>query len=340
MKEEKLRSNVVVTTFRDFLDDDCPRMAAALAYYVVFALPPLLVLILMVTGVFMSAAEVEAWIGQQLSPRQGDQIGAMVESANQKLAAGSTFALMLGIAGLLFSATGAFRQLQKALNSAWEVEPDPEIKGARKVLHMLTKRLISLGMIVVMAFLVVIAMSISGLLSTFTGQVADFLAPIGLPPAVAQVAAWTADAVVSMLVLTIIFGGMFMFLPDVRTRWRDVRFGAFITAILFVAGKILIGWYIGRSNPGEAFGAAAALAAILIFVYYASMIALLGAEFTQVWARRHGKAIRPSKYAVRVVEEKRHIREDGTPAEPRARADRSRVSTRSEGSLPDRGERL
>ena len=321
MKEQTLRSNVVVSTFRDFFDDDCPRLAAALAYYVVFALPPLLVLILMVAAVFMSPAEVESWISGQLSPQQGEQIGAMVLSANQKLAAGSTLALILGIAGLVFSATGAFAQLQKALNTAWEVEPDPEIKGARKILHMLTKRLISLGMIVVMAFLIVIAMSISGLISAFTGQIADFLAPIGLPTATAQALAWVADAVFSLIILTFIFGGMFMFLPDVRARWRDVVFGASITAILFVVGKILIGWYVGQSNPGEAFGAAAALGAILVFVYYASMIALLGAEFTQVWTRRQGRTIRPSKYAVKVVEERRHIRDDRSPAD--STADRS-----------------
>ena len=309
------KGNLLLNTFREFSEDDCPRIAAALAYYVVFALPPLLVLMLMVAGLFMSPAEVESWLQGQISPGVGDQVGTMVQSANQKLSGGFSLSLILAIAGLIFSATGAFAQLQKALNTAWEVEQDPEVTGAKRVLRLLAKRLISLSMIVVMAFLIVVAMSISGLLSSLSGEVAQLLAPVGLEESASLALAWTADAVVSLLVLTVIFGAMFTVLPDVRLHWKDVRLGAVVTAVLFVIGKMGIGWYIGRSNPGETFGAASALAAILVFVYYASMIVLLGAEFTQVWARRQGRKIRPSRYAVRVVHETRAVREDGQRSE-------------------------
>lgn len=305
---------VVKRTFSEFSGDDCPRMAAALAYYVVFSLPPLLVLILMISGVFMSSEEVQGYIEGQMSADQAEQISTMIESAEERLSGGS-LAIFLGIAGLIFSASGAFAQLQKALNTAWDVGPDPDETGKDKVVHLITKRLLSLGMIIVAAFLLVIALSLSGLISAFSEQIAELLAPVGISAGAAGVLSWVADAVVSLAIVTLLFAAMFRFLPDVRIRWRDVIFGAFVTAILFVIGKLVVGWYIGQSNPGEAFGAAGSLAAIMIFVYYASMILLLGAEFTQVWARRSGRKIAPGKHAVRVIRETRAVRESDAPDE-------------------------
>lgn len=295
-------------TFSEFGNDDCPRLAAALSYYVVFSLPPLLVLILMVAGIFLSPDQVQGFIESQLDADQAEQVSTMISSAGERLSGGG-LALILGIAGLIFSATGAFAQLQKALNTAWDVAPDPEEKGKEKVMHLVKKRLLSLGMIIVAAFLLVVALSLSGLISAFSEQIADLLAPIGISATAATVLSWLTDAVVSLAVVTLLFAAMFKVLPDVHVRWKDVGFGAFVTAILFVIGKLVVGWYIGQSNPGEAFGAAGSLAAIMIFVYYASMILLLGAEFTQVWARRHGRHIRPTKHAVHVVRETRHMRD-------------------------------
>ena len=300
---------ILKKTFKEFGEDDCPRMAAALAYYTVFALPPLLVLILMVAGLFVSPDEVMRLMQGQVSRNAAEQLQTMVDSANEKVSGGFSAALILSLLGLLFSASGAFAQLQSALNAAWAVEPDPEDKGAKKIIHILTKRFMSLGMIAVVAFLLIVTLILSGLIATFTESIAEFLGSYGLSGSMSTALVWAADAIVSITVLWLLFATIFKFLPDAKVQWKDVRVGALVTSILFVIGKIVIGWYIGSSDPGSAFGAAGSLAVILVFVYYASMIVLLGAEFTEAWATEHGHRVRPSKHAVRVVTHKEHIRD-------------------------------
>ena len=300
--------NVLKATFREFSEDDCPRMAAALSYYTVFALPPMMVIILMVAGLFVSPDRVMGLLEGQLSGDAAQQIQTMVQSANEQVAGGFSAALILSIAGLIFSATGAFSQFQKALNAAWEVAPDPEESGKSKVVHLVVKRLLSLGMIIVVAFLLVVALVVSGMISTFMEAIADYLADFGLPAGASQVLVWAADVLVSVLILWLLFAALFKVLPDAKIAWKDVRLGAFVTAVLFVVGKVVIGLYIGQSNPGSAFGAAGALAVILVFVYYASMIVLLGAEFTQVWARRQGHRVSPAEHSVKVVQRKEYDR--------------------------------
>lgn len=288
----------------EFVNDDCPRMAAALAYYTVFALPPMLVLILMVTGLFVDPDRILELMQGQIGGQAAEQVQSMVESGRRKVSGGLSLALVLSVAGLIFSASGAFAQFQMALNSAWDVEPDPREKGFGKVVHLVTKRFLSLGMVVVVAFLLVVALVVSGTVSAFTRPIANYLGGFGFTEWAATTLLWTADAVVFTSVLWLLFSALFMVLPDARICWKDVRLGAFVTAVLFVIGKLAIGWYVGRSEPGSAFGAAGALAVILLFVYYASMIVLLGAEFTQVWTQRHGRSVRPAKHAVRIVKHK------------------------------------
>lgn len=302
--------NIITRTFKEFAEDDCPRMAAALAYYTVFALPPLLVIIMLVAGIFLSPEDLMRWIGGQMTSEQtAQQVQTMVESAREKVTGGLSVALILSILGLIFSATGAFAQFQKALNTAWEVEPDPEQKGAGKIVRILTKRLLSLGMIVVVAFLLVVALAVSSLVGAFSQQIVGYLSTIGLPPVIARIVTFATDPIVFIGILWLLFGAIFMILPDAKVGWRHVSVGALVTAVLFVIGKMAVGLYLGQSNPGSAFGAAGALAVILVFVYYASMIVLLGAEFTQVWARSRGARIVPARNAVRVVAERRHVRD-------------------------------
>ena len=315
----KESTNILKQTFSEFTDDDCPRMAAALAYYTIFSLPPLLVLIITVAGLVLSAQQVEGWIegqvGSMLGAETASQIQTMVESAQERVSGGFSFGLILSVAGLVFGATGVFAQLQKALNTAWEVEPDPESGG---ILTFFTKRVFSLGMILVVAFLLLVSLLLSSLISALAGQMGGLL-----PEGISSVVVWIINAAVSLAVITLLFAAIFKVLPDAKVTWRDVGVGAFVTAVLFVAGKFLIGLYIGQSDPGEAYGAAAALALLLVWVYYSAMIIFLGAEFTQIWARRHGSGIEPDEDAVRVVEEKRHLRgEEATRSEPDAASSR------------------
>ncbi|MGI9175735.1 MAG: YihY/virulence factor BrkB family protein [Rhodothermales bacterium] len=159
--------------------------------------------------------------------------------------------------------------------------------------------------------------SVSSFVSVFAGQMSRLL-----PGDISTAAAWIINAAVSFAVITLLFAAIFKVLPDAKVAWRDVWVGASVTALLFVIGKFLISLYIGQSDPSEAYGAAAALALLLVWVYYSAMIIFLGAEFTQVWARQRGSGIEPDEDAVRVVEEKRRVRvgEENGRSEPRRTA--------------------
>jgi membrane protein len=292
-------------TLKDFADDECPRMAAALSYYTLFSLPALLVLILMITGVFVDEATVQGRIQSEiataLGPEGARQVREIIEVA-ERPGSGGRVATILSVAALLFGATGAFAELQKALNRAWEVEADPRQGG---VLRFVVKRLLSLGMAVTIAFLLLVSLLLSALLSAFGNEVARLI-PGDLSGALLQVVQLT----VSFAVVTLLFALMFKVLPDARARWRDVWVGALVTAGLFTGGKFALGYYLSRSDPGEAFGAAGSLAVLLVWVYYSAMIVFFGAEFTQHWAVERGAGIVPKKGAILLVDEapKRAVR--------------------------------
>jgi membrane protein len=283
---------------KDFIDDECPRMAAALAYYTVFSLPPLLVLILMLVGVIWDPQTIQRAIEGQfagiIGSEAAQQIHAIIENANRP-GSGGPLATILGLAAVIFGATGAFIQLQDALNRAWEVKPDPNAGGIK---NFIFKRLFSFGMILGIAFLLLVSLVLSAALSAF----GDVLAGM-LPGGVSDIALQIINLTISLVAITLLFAAIFKILPDAKIGWPDVWVGAFTTALLFVIGKFAIGLYLGRSNPGEAFGAAGSLAVLLLWIYYSGLILLFGAEFTQRWAEGRGKGIEPEEGAVRVVED-------------------------------------
>ena len=284
-------------TFKDFVDDECPRMAAALSYYTLFSLPPLLVLILTISGVFVDEAAMEGRIESEIAAVLGaegaNQVREIIQAA-ERPGTGGRGATVLSIAALLFGATGAFIELQKALNRAWEVEADPRSGG---ILRFVLKRLLSLGMAVTIAFLLLVSLLLSAAVTAFGDRVGALL-PGDVSGAVLSV----IQLGLSFAVVTLLFALMFKVLPDARSRWRDVWVGAVVTAVLFTAGKFVLGLYLSRSDPGEAFGAAGSLALLLIWVYYSAMIVFFGAEFTQTWAVQRGGGIEPKEGAIRVVE--------------------------------------
>ena len=275
-------------TFKDFADDNCPRMAAAMAYYTVFALPPLFLLIILIAGAVVDPAKLQGAIQNQLSgvmgPRSAQQIQTMLASAHTSGGGGLT--TVLSIIGVLFGATGIFVQLQGALNTAWEVEDE----GPGGVKGFLMKRLLSAVMVVGAAGILLVTVIASAAISSFGGSFAGRV-PGG--PVMLQV----VQVVVSVAIITALFAAIFKYVPDADVAWEDVWVGAAVTAVLFVAGKYLIGLYLARSHPGQAYGAAGSLALVLVFIYYASMILFLGAEFTQAWATAHGEGIRASSEA-------------------------------------------
>jgi membrane protein len=292
---------ILKRTYGEFQQDDCLQMAAALAYYTIFSLPPLLVIIISIAGLQLGEEAVQGRVEQEIEQIIGaeaaEQVQTMISNASQSLSEeGSIWTGILGIGALLFGATGAFAQLQKALNRAWSVQP-----GRSGILNFLLKRALSFGMIVTTGFLLLVSLALSTLLTAIGSELQTWIP--GFPLSLTKV----LDVALSLTVITALFAAIFRILPDARINWRDVFTGAAVTALLFVAGKTLIGFYLGQSDPGSMFGAAGSLALVLLWIYLSAVLLLLGAEFTQVWARRHGKSIRPSSGAVSVV---REIRED------------------------------
>lgn len=278
-------------TFKDFSDDKCPQMAAALSYYTVFSLPALLMLLLAIISFFVDPSDARGRYMDQITalvgPQGGDAMRDMIEHATYQK--GGIIAVV-GIITLILGATGAFAQLQEALNTAWEVKPDPRQGGIKR---FIVKRLLSFSMILVIGFMLLVSFVISAAVAAFGDLLNNYLGGAG------ELIGQIVQIVLGLLVTWGLFAVMFKVLPDAKIRWQDVWVGALVTAILFTIGRFLIGLYLGRSESANAFGAAAALAIIFVWIYYAAIILFLGAEFTQVWVKRHGRTIEPEPGAMR-----------------------------------------
>ena len=214
-----------------------------------------------------------------------EQIQTMLQNSRQE--SNSTMALIVGIATLIFGATGVFSQLQKSLNDAWEVELDPDAGIKQTVLSRVT----ALGIILAVAFLLIVSLLLSSLLAAINGWLEQQL------PGIPTFIFFVVNNLLTVAILTALFSLMFRVLPDAEVEWRSVVWGALLTAVLFTIGKFLLGFYFGQSDPGATFGAAGSIILIMLWVYYSSLIMLFGAEFTQVYARRHGHQVKPSEHA-------------------------------------------
>jgi membrane protein len=285
--------SLVKQTFQEWLQDKAPQLGAALAYYTVFSLAPLILVLLSIVGVIFREDPAGAWtkITQQMSYFLDPSALEVVQSIAQKASqpGKSTIATIIGIALALFGASGVFGQLQDALNTIWGVKA----KLGRGIWGFLRNRFLSFAMVGGICFLLLVSLAIEALLKGFSHYVQSLL-PGGV------VIALAIYLVFDFTVVVLLFAMIFKFLPDVEIQWRDVWLGAVITAILFGMGKWLLGFYLGSGAAGSAYGAASSLITLLLWVYYSSQILLFGAEFTQVYAARAGRAFKPSEYAVRV----------------------------------------
>ncbi len=281
-------------TFQEWLQDKAPQLGAALAYYTVFSLAPLVLVLLAIVGVLFRDDPGGAWdkITQQMSYFLDPSAMQLVQNIAQKASqpGKSTIATVIGIALALFGASGVFGQLQDALNTIWGVKAKP----ARGIWGFLRARFLSFAMVAGICFLLLVSLAIEALLKGFSQYVQSLL-PGGIVIAV------TVYLVFDFAIVVLLFAMIFKFLPDVKIQWRDVWIGAFMTAILFGIGKWLLGFYLGSGAAGSAYGAASSLITLLLWVYYSSQILLFGAEFTQVYAARAGRELKPSEYAVRVA---------------------------------------
>jgi membrane protein len=280
-------------TGQEFLQDKAPQLGAALAYYTVFSLAPLILVLLAIVGVIFRDDPAGAWdkitqqMGYFLDASAVQVVQSIAEKASQP--GKSTIATIIGIGLALFGASGVFGQLQDALNTIWGVKAKP----SAGIWGFLRNRFLSFAMVGGICFLLLVSLAIEALLKGFSHYVQSVL-PGGI------VAAVGIYLIFDFAVIVLLFAMIFKFLPDVKIQWRDVWMGAVMTAILFGLGKWLLGFYLGSGTAGSAYGAASSLITLLLWVYYSSQILLFGAEFTQVYAQQAGRQLEPSHYAIRV----------------------------------------
>jgi membrane protein len=301
-------------TVSEWLADKAPRMGAALAYYSVFAIAPIVLLAITLAGVVLRekgpeaqeaiAAEIRRTVGRPV----GDAVEALVGSADNPGA--STWATLAGLVTLLFGAAGVFGELQDSLNTIWKVTPRP----GRALVGIIKDRFLSFTMVLGTGFLLLVSLILSAALAWLE----KYLSPDALPGGV-----WlwqAAHGLVSLAFIAVLFGLIYRVLPDVRLRGRDVWLGAVMAAALFTLGKYLLGVYLGRSSVASVYGAAGSLVVILLWVYYSSQILLFGAEFTRVYARHYGSQGVPAPNAVPVTAEARARQGMPDPADVEAAA--------------------
>ena len=278
--------NLFKQAFTEFGEDKAQRLGAALAYYTIFSLAPLLLIAIAIAGLVFGREAAQGEIFGQLSgvlgPQAAEAVQGMVKSAAKPKS--GTIATIIGIVTLLFGAAGVFGQLKDALNTIWNVEP----KKSGGIMTMIKDRFLSFAMVFGTGFLLLVSL----VLDSAVAAAGHFLGN-RLPGGEAL---WQGvQLILSLAVVTLLFALIFRYLPDIHPAWRDVWFGAVFTAVLFVVGKFALGLYFGKSAVGSSYGAAGSLVLLLLWVYYSAQILFLGAEFTQVYARTHGSMAKASE---------------------------------------------
>lgn len=278
-------------TIQEWNNDKASRLAAALAYYTVFSLAPLLIIAIAIAGLLFDRADVQTQLTAQIQSLVGQEGAALVETAlenaNRPGENTGVVASLISVVLLLLGASGVFAQLQDALNTVWNVEAKP--KNAAK--GFVRKRLLSFAMVLTIGFLLMVSLVVSTVLTALSSHLSNVLPGVD--------ALWQLlNIALSLFLLTLLFAMMYKYVPDVQIGWHDVWLGASITAVLFTIGKFVLGLYLGNGGFGSTYGAAGSIIIVLAWVYYSAQILFFGAEFTQVYARRYGSKILPDAHAV------------------------------------------
>jgi membrane protein len=271
-------------------DRDPWRESAIIAYYAIFSLPGLLLVVITLAGYFFSEERISGYISDRISDAIGDNTARQVQEVVDKAydEDQSLFATIIGIATILFGATGVFFHFQKSLNFIWDVKPD----ATTGIWNIIKARLLSFGLIITIAFLLLISLVITTALSAF----GDYIQRNW--PDYIMFLFHVLNFIFSFGFISLLFALMFKYLPDAKIKWRSVWIGSVLTAILFVLGKTALGIYFGKANPGSGYGAAGFIILLLLWTSYTSMIVFFGAEFTRAYSDfKFGDAVEPSKHA-------------------------------------------
>jgi len=281
---------VLKESFIGFSENKVLKLSGALAYYTIFSMAPLLIVIIFLCSIFFGRADTEVSIYNQIESFVGSDTALQLQQiiTNASLEGKSNFAVVIGIITLLIGATTVFAEIQESINMIWGLKPKPK-KGWLK---MLQNRLLSFSVVIGLGFLLLVSLAVSAIIEALMDKLKDVF------PGIAVIALYILSLLVSFVVITILFGGIFKVLPDAQIKWKDVLAGAIATAILFMIGKFAISFYISKSNIGSTYGTAGSLVVLLLWIYYSAVILYFGAGFTKAYAIKYGSAIHPDDYAV------------------------------------------
>lgn len=280
-------------TFKEWSCRDPFRESAIIAYYAIFSIPGLLLLIISITGYFFGKDVVNQNIIEQVSITMGADTALQVKDMliNASQAKSTTFGTIVGIIILLIGATGVFVELQKTLNSIWQVK----VVAKKGILPILKARLFSFGLIFAIAFLLLISLVVSAALAAMSNWIKADSSEVGL------VFFHILNFIFSLIVISTLFALMFKILPDAKIKWKHVWLGSLVTGLLFTIGKTGLAFYFGKAEPTSIYGAAGSVVLILLWVSYSSMIMFFGAEFTAAYAKMYSGKVPPSDIAKAVV---------------------------------------
>ena len=297
MKGLKKAWDLTRTTFKEFGRRDAFRSSAVIAYFAIFSLPGLLVIVINTAGTFYDHDRLQELISGQVTDLIGAQAATDINGILDKVQENdnATWTNILSWATLIFGATGMFYHIQKSLNQMWGVEAKPE----QKLLKVLRDRLFSFGMILVIAVLMIISLVMSTVLTATSQWLSDILFKDIV------ILFQLLDLLIALAVLTVLFAATFKFLPDAEIPWRSVWIGALVTTVLFLLAKYALSLYFGKADPGAVYGAASSLVLVMLWVTYTAMIILFGAEFTLLYARRHGYRVTPTDAAKKKESDKK-----------------------------------
>ncbi|MEP6844654.1 MAG: YihY/virulence factor BrkB family protein [Panacibacter sp.] len=281
---------ILKQTFKDFADIKITRMSAALAYYTIFSIAPMLIVIITLCDIFLGRQAIEGQVYLQMKSFVGSDAAMQIQQliSNASISKDFSWASVVGVVALIFAATGVFAEIQDSINLIWRLKAKPR-KGWLKILF---NRLLSFSMVVSLGFILLVSLVINAALDLLTDELVNMF------PGTELYIAYGLNILLQFVTISFLFGIIFKILPDAKIQWKDVRAGALTTALLFMLGKFAIGFYLGKSNISSSYGAAGSLVIILLWVYYSATILYFGAAFTKVHAQFTGRHIYPNSYAV------------------------------------------
>jgi membrane protein len=295
MKQVKKYFNVLKDAGSAFIDDNCIKLSAALSYYTIFSIGPLLVIVISLSGLFFGQDAVRGRLFGQIEGLVGPDAASQIQDIIKNIQGTETGTIgtIIGAIILVIGATGIFTEIQDSINFIWSLRAKPK----RGLLKLLIDRLLSFSLIISLGFLLLVSLVISALMDLLNDRLARIF------PAPTVYIFYVLNVISVFCIISILFAIIFKVLPDGKIKWKDAFVGASFTAILFLIGKAAIGFYIGHSTLGVTYGAAASIIIILTWVYYTSIILYFGAEFTKIFALEHGGGIVPNNTAVFIIKQ-------------------------------------